>query len=343
MTVSRPCYTSREAVKTALELTTPYDHVTVDLAISQASEKIDGMLRRSFYPDFDTRYFDYPNNQLAVSGDLWLEEDEVVEITTLSSGGTVIASSDYFVYPTTPFNRISLDRSANASFGNGDTFQKSISVTGTFGYTRAERLATTITAGINGSQTLVDVANGAAVGVGQLIRIGEERLLVTEKRLVDSGETLPADLTQRAGDTAIPVSDGDAFYVGEEIYLDQESMTIVGIRGNTLIVKRSTSWLSTHALGTAIYVARRLEVIRAATGTTAASALSGADVFLLTPPSLIQQLCLAEAVTTFLQTDTGYARSLGSGSSDGKPSGAGLAELWVSANAKFKRYLTGAV
>lgn len=343
MTVSRPCYVAREAVKVALELASPSYDDAVDLAIAQASDKIDGQLRRTFYPTYDTRYFDYPNDQLANTGELWLEEDEVTEVLSLSSGGQVISPANYFLYSTSPFDRISLNRSSSSSFTTGNTYQNNIAVTGTFGYTDAEKFATTLTVAINTSVTLATITNGATVGVGQLIRVGSERMLVTGKKLVNSGQTSLVELDQMASQTIIPVTDGTAFNAGEEIYIDGESMTILMVKGNDLIVKRSTTWLEGHLINSPIYVARQLELIRAATGTTAGSAGIAAEVYVLTPPSLIQQLCMAEAVTTYLQTDTGYARSLGSGSSDGKPSGAGLDELWKAAKATFKRYLTGAV
>lgn len=343
MAISRPGYTSREVVKVALELTSSTDDFAVDLAIAQASEKIDGQLRRVFYPTYDTRYFDYPNDQLAESGELWLEGDELVDVTTFNSGGQVIPPANYLLYPNVPYNRVVMNRAVNASFTSGATYQKSIAITGTFGYTNSEVLATTLVASIDASQTLVTVANSASVGVGQLIRVGVERMLIIGKRLIDSGQDLLVSMENTPSQNAVSVTDASTFNVGETIQIGAEPMVITSIAGNVLYVKRSSTEMESHLVNSTIYVPRQLELIRASTGTTAASASTSAEVYLLTPPHTIQQLCLAEAVTTYLQSATGYARSLGSGSSDGKPAGAGLTELWNAANATFKRYLTGAV
>jgi hypothetical protein len=343
MAISRPCYISREAAKVALEITSTDEDFAVDLAISQASDKIDGQLRRVFYPTSATRYFDYPNNDLAGVGELWLDENELISVTTLTSGGQTISPSDYILYPSVPYNRISLNRSTNASFAEGSTYQNNIAITVVFGFTDAEVLATSLPSSITSSQTLVTVADGGSVGVGQLIRVGTERMLVKSKRLVDSTQDLQSNLDDLPSANSVSVTDGTQFNVGEEIYIDAEPMFITAIAGNTLLVKRSTTQLESHLANTSVYVMRQLELIRGATGTTAASASSSASVYVLTPPPIVQQLCLAEAVTTYLQSGTGYARSLGSGSSDGKPAGAGLTELWASAKAVYKRYLTGAV
>lgn len=343
MTVSRPFYVSRETVKAALDLTTSDDDVAVDNAIASACDSIETQLRHVFYPTYGTRYFDWPNNSGARYGSLWLDSDELVSVETLVSGGITIPAENYFLYPanTTPYTRLSLNRAKNSSFSSGTTYQRSIAITGEFGYCDVAVPAGALADSVDGTQTAVEVTDGSAVGVGDLIRIGTERALVTAKAPTDSGQQLQADLEAYNSATSVAVEDGSAFHAGEQILIGAELMLITAIAGNTLIVSRNQSQLEAHVLNDAVYVLRSLTIVRGATGTTAGSHSQSAVIYRLTPPSLIQSLCLAEAVTNYLQAGTGFART--TGTDNGVASGAGLADLWAKATAAYGRLLIGAI
>lgn len=61
MTISTPCYATREEVKSALDIKqTARNNDQVDRAIDSASRAVEGLLHRVFYPTFDTRYVDWP-------------------------------------------------------------------------------------------------------------------------------------------------------------------------------------------------------------------------------------------------------------------------------------------
>lgn len=61
MTISRPCYVTREQVKQALDVKAPArSDLQIDLAIQAASDSVEGLLHRVFYPQDMTRYFDWP-------------------------------------------------------------------------------------------------------------------------------------------------------------------------------------------------------------------------------------------------------------------------------------------
>lgn len=61
MTISRPCYATREQVKQALDIKeSARSDLQIDIAIEAASDSVDGLLHRVFYPQVMTRYFDWP-------------------------------------------------------------------------------------------------------------------------------------------------------------------------------------------------------------------------------------------------------------------------------------------
>lgn len=343
----RPFYCSREDVKAALDNKTARDDSLIDRAIASASDGIEAEFHRKFYPQVDTRYFDWPNFSGARAGELWLDEDELLSIDTITSGGTTIAPADYFLYPSNsqPYNRLSLDRSANASFDSGSTAQRSIVIAGVFGYTDAEQAAGTLSGAVDASQTTVDVSDSSAVGVGHLIRVGTERLLVSGKQSLDSGQQLQGNLTANANAVTVPVEDGTGFHSGEVVLIDAERMLITDIAGNNLIVKRGWdgSVLAIHALNAPVYVPRRLTVERGSAGTTAATHGLSAPVFRHTPPSLIEELCLAEAINTVMQKQSGYARTIGTGESLREAPGRGISDIRKRAEVAYRRYRKAAV
>jgi hypothetical protein len=88
-------YCTREDVKSSLDSKeSARNNGQVDRAIESASRAVEGLTHRRFYPETDTRYFDWPNAQYARPWRLWLDQHELVSVATLSSGGTTIAASD---------------------------------------------------------------------------------------------------------------------------------------------------------------------------------------------------------------------------------------------------------
>ncbi|MFD8700965.1 hypothetical protein, partial [Kitasatospora purpeofusca] len=175
----------------------------------------------------------------------------------------------------------------------------------------------------------VDADASAAAGIGSLLRIDAERVVVTGRAMLDTGQTLAGDLTNQNNNVVVPVTAGAAFAVGEMILIDGERMLVDEIAGNTLLVRRAWdgSPIAPHTTGAAVYAPRTLTVVRGALGTTAATHSSGADVALWQAPGSIRQLCLAEALVDLMQGRSGYARTAGSGESEREASGKGLADL----------------
>jgi len=344
----RPTYCSREDVMSALDSKTTSNIDAIDRAIVAASDAIDGAMHRIFYPSRETRYFDYPNYySRSRTGELWLDDSELLSVETITSGGVEILAGSYFLYPSNgkPYNRLALNRATSASFTSGSTAQRSIVITGVYGYTDAETAAGALTAGMDAVQTTIQVSDSSAIGVGNLIRVGSERLVVTGKSLLDSGQQLQGSLGTQNNAVTVPVEDGSGFHVGEVILIGAERMLILDIAGDDLIVKRAVqgSVLNSHALNDVVYVPRLLTVERGSVGTTAALHSNGAAIYRHTPPGLIQELCLAEAINTLEQQSSGYARVIGSGDNQREAPGRGLNDIRSQAEAVYRRYRTAAI
>lgn len=334
--MTTPWYATREEIKAELDVReTARSNARIDRALADATEAVYGLCHRIFYPVVATRHFDWPNSQSSTSWRLWLDANEVISVTTLTSGGTTIASGDYLLEPNQygpPYNRIEINLGSSASFGGGDTHQRDITVTGLFGYRNDETSIGTITEALDASETSIDVnaATSAAAGVGSLLRIDSERVIVTGRTQLDTGQTLGGSgLTNVSNSVTVAVQSGASFAAGETILIDGERMRVDEIAGNTLVVTRAWdgSTIAAHTVGAAIYAPRTLTVERGALGTTAAAHDSGASVYRWDAPGPVRQLCVGEAVNDLLQGRAGYARTAGAGDNEREVTGRGLKEL----------------
>ncbi|MFI6530511.1 hypothetical protein [Streptomyces uncialis] len=333
----RPWYATREEIKGELDVReTARSNWRIDRALLAASEAVEGLCHRRFYPEEGTRFFDWPNAQRAAPWRLWLNDNELISVTSLTTGGFPVADSDFFLRRSDsreepPFMYVELDLSSNAAFGGGETSQRDIAIAGLFGY-RDESTAVGTTAEVlDASESSVDVdgPTSAAVGVGSLLRIDDERLIVTGRTMLDTGQTIQAGVTAQAKDVILTVPSAAGFAVDEVVLVDAERMLIVDIAGTSLIVRRAWdgSTAAAHDAGTAVWAPRSLAVVRGALGTTVSVHSLGAAVSRWDPPGGVRQLTIAEAVTDLLQGRSGYARTAGSGENEREVSGRGLADL----------------
>lgn len=336
--MTTPWYATREEIKTELDVReTAKSNARVDRALADATDAVHGLCHRVFYPTVATRKFDWPPRAGATPWILRLGNNELISVASLTSGGTAISDADYLLRrddddPEPPFTRIELLLSSNATFGGGDTYQQDIVINGLFGFRNEETPAGSLAEALDASETGVDVdaATSAAVGVGSLLRIDDERVIVTGRTQLDTGQTLGGSgLTNVNNSVVVTVQSGAAFAVGESILIDGERMRVDEIAGNTLVVTRAWdgSTIAAHTLGAAIYAPRTLTVERGALGTTAATHNSGAGVHRWDAPGPVRQLCVAEALNDLLQGRAGYARTAGAGDNEREVTGRGLAAL----------------
>jgi hypothetical protein len=343
--VTRPCYASREDVKTALDFKeTARSNPQIDRAIQAASRDIDAHAHRRFYPEDLTKFFDWPNYTGAYPWRLWLEQHDLITLTAASSGGVAIPTANIFLEPVNsgpPFTYLELDRSKTSAFGQGSTPQRNISLTGTWGHSADKDPAGSLAAALTDTTgTAATVAATAAIGVGNVIYADSERLLVTDRSMVTTSQTQQGAGagTASAADVTLAVTDGTKYAVGEVLLLDSERMLVVDIAANNLTVKRAWdgSVLATHS-GSTVFAARLLTVTRGALGTTAATHLNAAPLTVHRVPTMVRDLAIAEAINTVLQETSGYARMVGSGDTVMPASGAGLADLWDEVMTAFGR------
>ncbi len=316
MAQPEPGYCTREDVKRALDVQeTAADSAQIDRLIDAASRSIEGMLSRRLYPLQAVRTFDWPNEQMPRAWRLWLDYWELISVTSISNAGAPMAPADYLLRPDwgPPFTLVEINLGGSAAFGGGGTYQRVVSIAGTFGYSDAAAPAGTLTSALaDAIGTSAMVSDSSGIGVGALVRVDAERLLVTEKAYVDSGVTVTADVASSNAANTLAASSGAACHVGESLLLDGETMLITKIAGNSLIVKRACdgSPLAGHANGTHIYVPRQLTVVRGAAGSTAATHLNGASLTTWMPPGLVRQLAIAETVVALTAEATGYAEKV---------------------------------
>lgn len=342
-------YATREQVRDSLEIVhTAYANRLIDSRLEAASRSLEGLLHRRFYPERRTVQMDWPNYQYSPTWQLWMGDNELISLETLTAGGTVITSDvnlrrgDDRTEP--PYSYIEVDLASNAAFAGGTTFQRSISILGLYGYndTATNIAAGTLGSGINSSVTslVINPSSGDyPIGVGSLLLVGTERIVLTERRMSDTGQNLQSSMDDLQSDTLVNVTDGTAFAAGETILIGAERMRINDIAGNNLIVTRAWDGtvLATHSVNDDVYALRTFTAKRGQLGSTAAAHDANDLVYVHEFPGLINELCIAEAIVLLEQNSAGYARMVGSGASQRESSGAGLADIRDRAWAAFGR------
>lgn len=343
----RAWYTTRERVMRAADVkASAFLSSEIDSAIESSSQAVDTLCRRGdairpgFAPWVGTIEFDWP---VEVNNDdpyrFWLNQHTLLEPESATSGGVDVTTS-LLPWPSygPPYTALEIDEASgdlfNFTTGRG---QRSLSITGEWGMTNAERAFGWTLAGSIDAITQT-VSLNAPFGVGSLVRIGAERMQVIEKAWADSGQT--GSIVSSMTAQTLPVADGSVFFPGEELILDAERVLIRDVAGNNLIVQRavSGSTLAGHT-GAIIYWARMCTVERAALGTTAAAHSAGDALALHDVPALVEQLTVAYALDQRQQELSAYARTIGQGEGERNASGAGIGDLEERVKAAYGRRL----
>lgn len=339
--MSEVWYTTRERVKAALESAeTARNNSQVDRVIGSSSRSIEGNLHRRFYPQRATRYFDWPDRRSPALGRLWLDSNELITVASIVAGGVTLAPSDYVLRRSDgldepPYTYIEIVRTSSATFAGGTTSQRAVAITGVYGHSANTARAGALAEALDASETAVDVTDSSGIGVGSILLVDSEYMIVTEKSLLTTG--VAATMLDSMADVVVPVVSGAAFHVGEIVLVDAERMLIVDIAGNDLVVKRAWDGTVLAASSGTIYAPRTLTVERGALGTTAASHDTAAPVFVHVVPPLIDELCVAESLNTLLQRNSGYSRVVGSGDNEREASGRGLRLIRAEAYTAYGR------
>lgn len=348
-------YATREQVKDSLEIAhSAWSDTLVDQKLEAASRGVEKFLHRRFYPELRTIRQDWPNNQYARTNQIWLDDNELISLSSLVSGGSNIPTASVFLrrgddLAEPPYSYLEIDLASVYSLAAGTTYQRSNVITGVFGYNETDTSIPPrglLGGNINSSVTSLTVTpSGATIGlgVGSLFMIGTERMVVTERDMLDTTQNTTNALTASNGDTVVGVGSGAAFAKREVILIDGERMRINDIAGNNLIVTRS--WDGTviddHVLGADVYALRTFTVRRGALGSTAAAHSVGDSIYPHDFPGLVNELTLAETVVLLEQNSSGYARTVGSGPNLREAKGVGLDDVrqrcWIAHARKSRK------
>lgn len=299
---------TREALQRSLDVPLRRRPAQVLRDLGSASRTAEGELDRIFYPQVDTREFrriGYSRRECRPV--LFLGRHELVELDSLTVDGTAVAAGDLVLRPQTgpPFNRVEFTEDADIRAGLYD-----VDVAGTFGHRTDELDVATLDGGIDASTTTVDVTSAPEVGTGSLIRVGDERMVVADVSMADTGQTLQADLASSVAAVTVTVVDGSEFQVDELIRIGSERMLVTDIDANDLIVRRAAdgSTLAGHSSGAGVDALRRLTVERGALGTTAATHTTGDTVRLQEYPEPLVAYVLALGQSIVLQEFAGQTQ-----------------------------------
>jgi len=325
-------------VKNALESAeTARNNRQIDRLVRASADSVEKLTLRRFYPMLETRYKDWPLEDTSPpSWRLWLDEDEMASApTAVTAAGTALDITKIFARPDgrPPFDCLEVNLGSSTVWASGSTSQRTIAITGVFGYQINDVPSSTLAAAIAtapaaGTTSQITIGASWEIGVGSLLLVDSERLNVTGRSMVTTGQTLQSPLDDELSAQVVQVTSGAAFTEDEVILLDSEKMRIDEIAGNNLIVTRAWdgSTLASHN-GSAIYVPRLLTVERGACGTTPATHSNGATVSLFRPPDLINQYCIAYAEVALLDESSAYARTIGASDTQREAAGARLDRL----------------
>lgn len=314
-------YTTRERVKYALgSKLTARDDQQVDDAIETWSRQAEILCNRAhFYPWLGTRSFDWPQPGIDRAWELDLGEYPLISLTSMTAGGSALDVAELLREPVNsgpPFFTIAADTDTGVSFGSGSGgSQRRVAAVGLWGWTDEARPAGALAEALDTSETDVDVTDGSGIGVGSLLRVGDERLVVTARTVLDSGQNLGAALDDSDADDAVNLTDGTVFHPGEVLTVGTERMLLVDVVGNVGTVKRAWDGtrLAAHLIAADIYADRRLTVERAAAGTTAAAHDTAAALTVWVAPSGVAAFTTAGAISQIENEQAGYARVTGEG------------------------------
>jgi hypothetical protein len=328
--VATVLYASEEDVMTAMDVKTTRSGAFIGGRLASASDTVEGQLFRRFYPEQATRLIPW-RGQCEVP----LDENEVITVNQVLVDGLPLAEgTDYTLIRARTDDPYSKIRLADTVAG------EVLEIVGLFGYRISERNVADVVS-ITGSTLVVSDVSG--IGTGALLRIGTERMTVTRRGWITSGNTNPVTLADRNSDDTLTLN--ATVHQGELILVGSERMLVVDVAGSTVVVDRAVdgTTLAAHTAVTAVYVQRQLTVDRAVLGSTPATPMAGDDVLLFGFPPLVVEYTLAQCLVGIQQARSGYARTVGAGENEQEASGRGLADIRRDAIRAHQRKVRGLV
>jgi hypothetical protein len=321
-------YSTRKLVKAAVGISGADLDSLIESYIEVASEDIEKFLGRRFIPETAVKSFRWPP-RIGGGTILRLEDLDLLAVTQLQTKAqdatpTTIDAADYFLEPVNsgpPYSRVEIDLSSNAAFESGDTPQRSIAITGRWGYGEDTKTAGAVESGLaaDAAATTFECSDSSLIEVGDTLLIEDEQLFVTGKAptlLADSNATLLFAITADLTDNVLTLSAIPAPYMfaGEVIQIDSELMLIEVAAAIAVTVKRAYdgTLLATHATDAdSVKPFRLLTVVRGVNGTTAAVHADDTAISKYAPPADVMEYCRAQAIALHQQGRSGWTGVIG--------------------------------
>lgn len=326
-----PYYATVEQVARATDFkSTSLQYSSIARLLDAASRNIEEAHHRHYYPLTETVTYDLRTGGVG----FWLERD-LYTLTSVVADGTAVALAGVTLYPLhfgPPYSWVEVPGQV-------------IELTGVWGYSADEQAAGALSAAMSDETgTDASVTDASKVGIGDLIKIGDERMVVTDKALADTTANLAANLDALESAATVAVNTGSLVKTGEVITVGSERMLVISIASNNLTVKRAWdgSVLAAHTSSDDVYAPRTLTVERGAVGTTATTHLTAAAITRNVAPGPIVELCIAETIVALEQESAGYGRVVGSGENQREARGVGLEDARRRAD-RFRRVRMAAV
>lgn len=300
---------------------------------------------RRFYPiENDTASYDIPAIDRGSSRRLWFDGVDIIEIDSLTVGGVAIPSTDYVLQPVNagpPYRWLQIkDNATGALTPDGERYN-AVEIGCTTGYSNELTPVGELTANLDATETITDIDLDPTVGVGSLLKIGAEFVVVVDKLWSSSPDSLAVDLAKQSNAGTITVATASSYCSGEIIRVGTELMRVEyhDTATGVISVKRNVggTTLQPHTSGATIERLSDYKLSRGVCGTTAATHLGGATVSMWVIPETLRQLVTAESITTVQQTVSGYARTVGAGDNSFEAKGVGLDDIRRQARRIYKR------
>lgn len=170
-----------------------FDAVILDHVLA-ASREVELRLGRGFYPYTGMNAYRWPPFAVAYSWEVYTDDDILsvssVQVAAGGIGAVPIALTQYYLEPQqfgAPYNRLEVDLSSSDVLQAGPTPQRSVQITGQWGYCATLAAAGLLTSGINATATTLTVSTPVAVQQGDVILIDSEALFIDHSASLTSG------------------------------------------------------------------------------------------------------------------------------------------------------------
>ena len=171
--------------KTAANIQTTQFDALILRHLLAASREIERLTLRRYFPVVATNSYRWPPFHVAASWEIWTEDD-LLSVTSLQVAASGINASPvtlthYYLEPQyhgPPYNRVEVDLSSADVFQAGTTPQRSVQITGQWGYCNDTVLVGTLTAPMGSSDTTITSSNSTGIELGDVLLIDSEAIFV---------------------------------------------------------------------------------------------------------------------------------------------------------------------